>query len=1062
MPRQFNTDDLRKALDQYSEYERNNPYEYDDAREALIDRAVENRLLDEFIENEIRYNRENDPYYYEDPDYDPNEPIDQSEIDDYARRLNVSDLPDAVPYSDNVSVDVDYEDLNVYNLVNENPKAREFFTNNRVQFDPAERTEAGNRFLRALRAGTFTPEQLNLLANVRGIGTSLSLENMSDEATAYEVANFVNRAATGRDVAPLEPIYENTAETINTIADLSAVDRALRQYSYDLRDTRERLERLQTAGSTPVSGRPEVSTQRGRSQQLSLPLESDSTQGRLAPLATAFESLPTSFNTVSDLTEARNRLQNIQRDLSGLISIRNDSSDRARDFIRSSVLPSVRDALGETATDRAVSNAYRNIMNERNEAEDRARNADAPRARRRPYDASTPMPVLGRSSEGMEPITGLNEELQRGRIEEVRQAVAQFPEVERLLRASLKDPERSPIRGAAAKPYLAYADTQQVISMPEERVQLYETLLETEPEFVADPAGGLNVVQDIETLYTSGNPELQQRAFETLDSYGFGDRLREISVPATSTTRPIVGGGGYVGGSRDTDESRALRERIKTRAQALETALSGNEDLLRSTYPGFFDRPSVSRKLEVVYDPDTDTVRPAGPGDTNTYGIAVSTGNPRLNPTEAVYALGNNTVSANALRFFADNPILGTTSVSFTTRTPSEGYSYDPKDLPSAVSDAFGRFAQRTALQGLPPGTLVSNSPLSSDDLLRSKRREGKTAETSSTVRKLEAFESAGQPLPNLRAAAYTTAGFGPYTGGSQYAYIDAEGKVVPVQLERSGGGFSDALRFNPYSNEIEVGRGRLPLTTKAYYSTDPVAAAAQGLAELGRGIRRTPAALAPGAADLIPSPEAIQTGYREGVLPMVRQMGTEFVQSLPTAAATSAVLATPIAAPLAPGIGAGMVGVAGTRALNEVVRQQTGEGVVPKLRQTIGTAPRTGVANRAAPVATNLQRAIGTPAVQNGKTVYWAGPDYGWQSGSSFNKVRDSVIARETVAPTRRNLGSRPAVIPQIRPLNPVQRAEMQRRQKRNELQRRVDLANEQRNIWRGDLGLTELLFGR
>lgn len=1005
MPRQFNTDDLRKALDQYAEYDRNNSYQYDDAREALIDRAVQNRLLDEYIENEIRYERENDPAYYNDPDFDPDEPIEQYEIDEYARRLGVDDLPNEVPYSSTVNVDPDYEDLNVYNLVNENPKAREFFTSNRVQFDPTERTEVGDRFLRALRAGSFTPEQLNNLANIRAIGSSNALENISDESTAYEVANFVNRAATGRDVAPLEPIYENTAETINTVADLSSIERALRQYSYDLRDTRGRLERLQTAGPTPVTGSSEPLAQRGQPQQLSLSVESDPTQGRLASLTTGFESLPTSFNTVSDLTEARNRLQNIQRDLSGLISIRNDSSDRARDFIQSSVLPSVRDALGDAATDRAVSNAYRNMMNERREAADRDRDANAPRARRRPYDTSTPMPVLGRSSEGMEPITGLNEELQRGRIEEVRQAVAQFPEVERLLRGSLKDPERSPIRGAAAKPYLAYADTQQVISMPEERVQLYETLLETEPEFVADPREGLDLVKNIETLYTSGDPELQQQAFQTLDAFGFGDRLRGISVPATSTTRPIVGGGGYVGGSRDTDESRALREKIRSRAQALEAAMSGNEDILRSAYPGFFDRPSVSRKLEVVYDPDTDTVRPAGPGDTNTYGIAVSTGNPRLNPTEAVYALGNNTVSANALRFFADNPVLGTTSVSFTTRTPSEGYSYEPKDLPSAVSDAFGRFAQRTALQGLPPGTLVSNSPLSSDDLLRSKRREGKTAETSSTVRKLEAFESAGQPLPNLRAAAYTTAGFGPYTGGSQYAYIDAEGKVVPIQLERSGGGFSDALRFNPYSNEIEVGKGRLPLTTKAYYSVDPVVAATRGLAELGRGIRRVPAALAPGAADLIPSPEAIQTGYREGVLPMARQMGAEFVQSLPTAAASAAVLATPVAAPLAPGIGAGMVGVAGTRALNEVVRQQTGEGVVPKLRQVIGTAPRTGVAS-----------------------------------------------------PQRRG----PAVTPQIRPLNQAQRAEMQRRQNRNELQRRVDLVRERFNPLRGEFGVTELLFGR
>jgi hypothetical protein len=45
MPQQFNTDNLRKALDQYAEYDRNNYYEYDDAREALIDRAVHNILL---------------------------------------------------------------------------------------------------------------------------------------------------------------------------------------------------------------------------------------------------------------------------------------------------------------------------------------------------------------------------------------------------------------------------------------------------------------------------------------------------------------------------------------------------------------------------------------------------------------------------------------------------------------------------------------------------------------------------------------------------------------------------------------------------------------------------------------------------------------------------------------------------------------------------------------------------------------------------------------------------------------------------------------------------------
>ena len=118
--------------------------------------------------------------------------------------------------------------------------------------------------------------------------------------------------------------------------------------------------------------------------------------------------------------------------------------------------------------------------------------------------------------------------------------------------------------------------------------------------------------------------------------------------------------------------------------------------------------------------------------------------------------------------------------------------------------------------------------------------------------------------------------------------------------------------------------------------------------------------------------------------------------------AASSVLAAVP---PLAPGVGLGMVGTAGVRALNEVVRQETGEGIVPKLRQVIGTAPRTGAAS---PVRTT------------------------------------------------------PFVTPQVRPLSSAQRAEMQRRQNRNEIQRRVDLVKERFNPRKGEFGLTEILFGR
>jgi hypothetical protein len=134
--------------------------------------------------------------------------------------------------------------------------------------------------------------------------------------------------------------------------------------------------------------------------------------------------------------------------------------------------------------------------------------------------------------------------------------------------------------------------------------------------------------------------------------------------------------------------------------------------------------------------------------------------------------------------------------------------------------------------------------------------------------------------------------------------------------------------------------------------------------------------------------------------------MAQEFAQSLPTAAGAAMLLSTPVAAPFAPGIGAGMVGVAGARALNEVVRQETGEGIVPKVRQFLGTAPRTGVS-----------------------------------------------------APTSQ--GTKPLVA-EIKPLTAAQKQQMYKNETRSEMQRRMDLAKERFNPRKGEFGLSELLFGR
>ena len=85
---------------------------------------------------------------------------------------------------------------------------------------------------------------------------------------------------------------------------------------------------------------------------------------------------------------------------------------------------------------------------------------------------------------------------------------------------------------------------------------------------------------------------------------------------------------------------------------------------------------------------------------------------------------------------------------------------------------------------------------------------------------------------------------------------------------------------------------------------------------------------------------------------------------------------------------------------------QETGEGIVPKVRQFLGTAPRSGIASK-------------TPLPNQPLTA-------------------------------------------EIKPLSDQSRTEMIRRQNRNELQRRTDLVKERFNPRKGEFGLSEAIFGR
>jgi len=104
-----------------------------------------------------------------------------------------------------------------------------------------------------------------------------------------------------------------------------------------------------------------------------------------------------------------------------------------------------------------------------------------------------------------------------------------------------------------------------------------------------------------------------------------------------------------------------------------------------------------------------------------------------------------------------------------------------------------------------------------------------------------------------------------------------------------------------------------------------------------------------------------------------------------------------------------------GITGANEFVKARTGESILSKTRQFLGTQPRTGI------------------------------------------------MSPQLEEQTRQIARTRPAdFIPSIRAQTPQERAYIQSRQSENEFQRRSRLAAERFNPAKFEFGLSELLFGR
>lgn len=708
-----------------------------------------------------------------------------------------------------------------------------------------------------------------------------------------------------------------------------------------------------------------------------------------------------------------------------------------REFFESQILPQVRAVIGSSG----VNDAYILRQREANEIDNLRRIEEADkqaleRLRGTPVPITTQLPETisykGLGSAGLlgsanfQPgIPGLfgqvetiNEELEGLRkqktVEAFNDLLTKYPELNRVL---YTDPGQRGkalrVRKEGFKPYLDYVDRKQVFSSPEARADLYNEIIKDYESLGDNPESTAELNDALRTAeqdYTSGDTARQTVARQFLQNIlQDPQKLEAIETPSFRESRPVIGGGGYV-----PTKDNPIIKKINQRAKAFNSLYGqlglGERQEIAKVFPGLrATRESSGDKTGFYLDPDTREVFTADFDDPEAYAVEVNRyfpGNVSLEEIDDDI-LGPQ-VSENALRFLADYPVTAKTDITFATREPGfREPGYGAKILPPELVNPVTSFVADAAFRNLRPGTIVTNNPLSSSDLLDKRIEEGKSIADSNVLRRLQPFIDTNSQLPNLRGLAYTSAGFGPVdSSGSQISYVDEKGQAIPIQLGRPEG----ALRGRVAVSDLRgasVYTPALPASaTPRYYAADPVSGALVGGAKILRNLRRTPSALLPGVADLIPSPEAIRTGYSQGPAAMGKQMAQEFTQSLPIAAGAAMLLSAPPIAPLAPGIGAGLVGIAGTRALNEVVRQETGEGVVPKVRQFLGTASRTGV--------------------------------------SAKPRVGEQPLAAT------------------VKPLTSAQRSELQRQQNRNELQRRIDLVQERFNPRRGEFGLSELLFGR
>ena len=613
------------------------------------------------------------------------------------------------------------------------------------------------------------------------------------------------------------------------------------------------------------------------------------------------------------------------------------------DFIRGAMLPQVFEALGEEGRDAVI-----NELRGRRRADSRRANRTEPLVdyaeRARPQETRLPFTAEFLGGEAYQDIIpGLgnqvvdsNEAIKEIRTqEEVRkfgELLQKYPELDEFYRrpqvntgevASRIDPK-------SFEKYKQYTDLEQRYSDPVARGNLYDSVIKSLGDDGVDVAAQL---EKAEKLYTSGDPELQQVGRDIM--FDSGVDIASIEEPAFQQRKPIIGGGGYTT-PKESDDIKYIRQRASDAGEVLSNMGFRAAEQLSQEFPGI-DRPGYYVDTERTYFSPTDFIDEVDDYDREGYRVSVGRG-VNTNRLEGLEGIDETQpISRNVIKFFKDNPAYEAQDVLFKIGTPGETMSYTTgEDLPENLKRPIMRFVQAASMVNRRGGSLLYNRPMDNDDLLMQAREQGLDEKTSSYLRAAAPFEDKNLKAPSIRGKAYTLAGYGPVDRrGDQFTFIDKEGKAVPIQVAPPERPLVGRVMVDPSQ---AYSRPAAPYSSQPrFYSTVVPGVTPESVGKVVGDIKRTPASLLPGVADLIPSAEAVRRGYQEGPEAMGKQMAQDFVAGLPVSAVAAPILSNPALAPLAPGIGAGLVGSAAVEAVNEAVKQQTGKSLLTRFQEAMG-----------------------------------------------------------------------------------------------------------------------------